>query len=79
MQKRDPIQNYYIATSASHNVDRINIYYISSKYAKLKFINHTLMCHSVTLVLQVWHTEGSFQLWSITGSLWSIFLGIYCC
>lgn len=50
------------------------MYYISSKYAKLQFINHKLMCPSVILALQVWHTDDSFQFCSITGSLWSLHL-----
>lgn len=67
MQKLDPVQNYYIATSVSLNVDRIHMYYISSKYATAQFTNCMLMCPSVPLVLQLWHTEGSFQFWSTTG------------
>lgn len=61
MQKLDPFQNYYIATSVSHNMDRIHIYYISSKYGFLKvwlkiynFYAHVPFCHTGASGLAHW-------------------------
>lgn len=47
MQKLDPVQNYYIATSASHNVDRIDIYFLKVCQIKIyKSYAHVPFCHT---------------------------------
>lgn len=61
MQKLDPVQNYYIATSVSHNMDRIHMYYISLKYNFLKvwfkiynFYGHVPFFHTGASGLAHW-------------------------